>query len=201
MTDCSEGGDREKWNRRYRGSRVGTFRDEPAEWLVRHRSLLLAQPKGRALDIASGGGRNAFCLAELGFVVDAWDISDVAIERVAAEAARRDLEILARQCDLTEVAIPVQTFEVVVNFNYLERSLFEALANALVPGGLLVFESFIDEHATVVGKPMNPRYLLEPDELRDAFSSLQVIDYREDVKEAPKGDTRAVARLVARRPR
>ncbi len=121
--------DREKLNRRYRDSLAARLHAEPSEWLVSHRSLLLEQPKGRALDVVGGAGRNAFYLAELGFDVDVWDISDVAVEAVAGEAARRGLEIRARQCDLTEVELPVEAFQVVVNLNFLERSLFQPLSD------------------------------------------------------------------------
>ena len=199
MTDSSGRQDREKWNRRYRGSRAAHFRAEPADWLLMHRRLLQEQPQGRALDVASGAGRNTFYLADIGFVVDAWDISDVAVEKVASAAIERGLDIRARQCDLTEVSIPELTFQVVVNLYYLERSLFKPLADALVPGGLLLFESFLADPETVSRRPTNPKYVLSPGELRDAFPSLQVLDYREEAKEGPRRNSGAVARLLARR--
>src|SRR5437763_2642105 len=86
------GGDetRRYWNERHASA---IFNDEPAPWLVEHQELIEKEPRGRALDIACGGGRNALFLAELGFEVDALDISDVAIERVRRLAAGRGLPI------------------------------------------------------------------------------------------------------------
>ncbi|MBI5747375.1 MAG: methyltransferase domain-containing protein [Nitrospirae bacterium] len=52
---------------------------EPSRLLAQ---LLTLLPKGRALDIACGEGRNAIFLAKSGYEVDAVDISSVALERV-----------------------------------------------------------------------------------------------------------------------
>ncbi|RMI13365.1 MAG: hypothetical protein D6681_05945, partial [Calditrichaeota bacterium] len=58
--------DRERWNRRYREEGPEAFGDQPVEWLAAHEDLLRQQPKGMALDIACGNGRNARFLAQLG---------------------------------------------------------------------------------------------------------------------------------------
>ena len=68
---------KEKWNKRYSARNIGQLKQRPSDWLVRHQPLLEKQPKGKALDIACGNGRNARFLANLGFEVDALDISDV----------------------------------------------------------------------------------------------------------------------------
>ena len=48
--------------------------------------MIASVAPGRALDIAAGRGRNSLFLAELGFEVDAVDVSDVAVETVARHA-------------------------------------------------------------------------------------------------------------------
>ena len=69
--------DRERWNARY----------ESGEYAARtHPSALLAAwtgrlPRGRALDVACGRGRNAIHLAANGYAVDAMDISGVALAK------------------------------------------------------------------------------------------------------------------------
>ena len=45
---------------------------KPARFLVDNLDLL---PKGRALDVAMGGGRNAIYLSKMGFEVDGIDVS------------------------------------------------------------------------------------------------------------------------------
>ena len=63
-----------------------------------HASALLEQwlarlPRGRALDVACGAGRNALRLAAAGFTVDALDISAAALERAATAAVDAGLTI------------------------------------------------------------------------------------------------------------
>lgn len=188
---------RRYWNERHASARFG---DEPAEWLLEQRQLLQGQPRGRALDIACGGGRNSFFLAELGFDVDALDISDVAIERVQRLAAERVLAIAAARTDLTELRdFPRPPYEVVIDFFYRERALFDPIANALAHGGLLFFQTFVGSRPEPPVASFGPRFGLEPGELRDAFSSLEILGYDEvEVGDSGRG-YRTIARLVARR--
>ena len=81
--------DREKWDQRYaEGSyRARTY---PSPFLVERLAEL---PRGRALDLACGAGRNALCLAEAGYAVEAVDISGVAVERARATARERGLDV------------------------------------------------------------------------------------------------------------
>src|SRR4051794_32227091 len=94
MTDDAA---RERWNARHRDAGVA----DPAEWVLSHRRVLEARLPGRALDVACGVGRHAVFLAELGFHVDAVDVSDVAVARVRAVADERRLPIIAMRADLT----------------------------------------------------------------------------------------------------
>ncbi|MBW2554859.1 MAG: class I SAM-dependent methyltransferase, partial [Deltaproteobacteria bacterium] len=77
-----------------------------------------------ALDLAMGTGRNAIFLAENGYVVDGIDSSEVAIEKVRSFAQRESLPINAKQADLTNYQIVKNTYDVILNFYFLERSLF-----------------------------------------------------------------------------
>lgn len=62
--------DQKRWDERFKGRRFA-FGKEPNPFLKKHIRLL---PKGKALDIATGEGRNAVFLAQHGFEVDAVDI-------------------------------------------------------------------------------------------------------------------------------
>jgi len=175
-----------------------TARDPPAGWLLEQRALLEGQPKGRALDVACGRGRNSVLLAELGFEVDAVDVDPDAVAEVRRIAEDRGLRIDAIEADVTLAPLPRPPYEVVIDFNYLERGIFGRVAEALAPGGLLVFETFIREHVEVLGRRMNERYLLGPNELLHAFPGLRVLRYREGIVPGPP--PRAVASLVGRKP-
>ena len=192
---------RERWNERYATPAFEAFPDAPAGWLVEHRELLaqlaadIHEP--RALDVACGDGRNARWLAELGFAVDAIDVSDVAIAALRAAAAERGLRVDARVADLEHDALP-GGYDVVVCVNYLQRDLFGALRDALSPGGLLLYETFARAHVEELGRQFNPAYVLERNELLRAFAALHVRHYREGVAERG-GEQRGVASIVAQR--
>lgn len=190
---------RERWNRRYAERGVSAFPDRPSQWLVENRDLVVATPGRRALDVACGDGRNSLYLAQLGFAVDAVDVSDVAIDALRSAAVARGLAVDARQLDLEAEPLPTGGYDVVVQLNYLQRELFEALAGALTPGGLLVLETVTRAHVEELGHSFDPRFLLAENELLTAFPGLRVRHYREGILER-SGRPRAVASLVAERP-
>jgi 2-polyprenyl-3-methyl-5-hydroxy-6-metoxy-1,4-benzoquinol methylase len=194
---------RERWNDRYGGGEFEPFPDAPAEWLVEHRALLseLRADGGRdlrALDVACGDGRNARWLAELGFAVDAMDVSDIAVGALRSAAAERGLRVDARVVDLEHEPLPAGEYDVVVCMNYLQRELFGALKDALAPGGLLLYETFAEAHVAELGRRFNPAYVLERNELLRAFAALHVRHYREGIAELG-GEQRGVASIVAQR--
>jgi tellurite methyltransferase len=149
--------------------------------------------------VACGDGRNAGYLAQLGFEVDAVDVSDVAIDALRAAADARGLSVHPRRCDLEEAGLTEADYDVIVQINYLQRGLFGDLVRALGPGGLLILETFTRADLEALGNHVEARYLLDAGELPASFPELEVIRHREAVVEHG-GRTRAVAGLVARRP-
>ncbi|MDO8615860.1 MAG: class I SAM-dependent methyltransferase, partial [Dehalococcoidia bacterium] len=154
------------WDERYRSEEAAPERG-PADFLVEHRHLLPAV--GRGLDVAMGSGRNAIYLASLGYEVTGIDVSGVAVERCRAEAERRGLRVEAIQADLESYQLPRETYDVVIDFYYLQRELAPALVAALRPGGVLVFESFTTEQRRFGWGPVQDDFLLRPGELRSLF--------------------------------
>jgi tellurite methyltransferase len=191
--------DRLRWNRRYRDNPARDSDLQPSRWLVSHRRLLVEQPKGPALDLACGRGRNSRYLARLGFEVDAVDISDVEIERLKERAARWRLPIHPRVQNLESGVLPRDRYRVIVNINYLERRIFPAIVEALLPGGLLFFVSFLQGPSAPLRGKINPAYLLDPGELPRAFSALEILDYREGNAEEPAPPGRPEAAFLAAR--
>ena len=104
------------------------------------------------------------------------------------------MQIEAAAVDLTSFIIPPKAFDVIVNFNYLQRDLASGIIEGLKPGGLLVFETMTMDYLRY--KPdFNPDFLLRPGELVQMFRGLHLIKYRESILQ-----TRAVASLMARKP-
>jgi tellurite methyltransferase len=148
-------------------------------------------PPGRALDVACGKGRNALFLAERGFDVVAIDISPVALAESRRRAAERSLAISWEQADLEQIPLAENSFDLVIDFNYLQRSLIPRLKAALKSGGHVIFETYlIDQQA--IGHPKNPEYLLLHNELLSHFRDFRVLLYREGkVADTPETSFRA----------
>jgi 2-polyprenyl-3-methyl-5-hydroxy-6-metoxy-1,4-benzoquinol methylase len=189
---------RDRWNERYAQADREWLPETPAEWLVAHEGLLSGG--GRALDVACGDGRNALYLAQLGYMVDAIDVSDVAIDAVRATVEARGLTmtIAARVVDLEREPLPAGPYDVIVMLNFLQRDLFEPLQAALAPGGLLVLETLARCHVDELGHSFNAEYLLAQGELPRAFGRLEVVAQHEGVAQR-SGSPRGVAGIVARR--
>ena len=134
--------------------------------------------RGLALDVAAGKGRNAILLAEMGFGVVGIDISRIALEEARRRAEEKSLDITWHQADLEQIELPTAAYDLIVNFNYLQRSLFPQMQRALKPQGHIIFQTYlIDQQA--IGHPKNPAYLLNHNELLDHFRSFRVLCYRE----------------------
>ena len=185
----------ERWNERYTQG-FEPFPDAPAAWLVAHRDLLTGG--GRALDVACGDGRNARYLAELGYTVDAIDASDVAVDALRGAATERGLDVTPSVVDLEREPLPPGPYDVIVTMNFLQRDLFDAMQDALAPGGLLLYETLGQAHVAELGRSFNPAYLLEDGELPRALHRLAVVDHFEGVAER-SGGPRGVGAIVARR--
>ena len=196
MTD-----EREQWDHKYReGSHASLTPDPFLLDAYEHFVTPLSGQPGNALDLAGGVGRHALWLAERSWHVDLLDVSPVGIELANKNALQRGLtqSIDARVCDLSETAWQTQLkakYDLAVVFFFLDRALFPAIQAALRPGGLLVYKTYTREHPRLRGGkgPSHPMYLLESNELLRAFSGMQVLHYRESVKD------RGVAELVARK--
>jgi tellurite methyltransferase len=159
--------DRDKWNAKHCNA---ASEGPPSELVVRFAPWAR---RGRALDIAAGSGRNSAFLAELGFTVDAVDISEVGLGKIAHPKVNRICS------DLDTYDIAPAAYDLIVNINFLLRRLFPLIVEGLRPGGILIFETFLEGHPHADGKPYRREYLLRENELLRAFLSLQVVYYRE----------------------
>lgn len=192
VTGESPEDDRAQWDALY-STRGYVFGKEPAEFLRTQIDLL---PVGTALDIAMGEGRNAVFLAKKGFNVDGVDISEVAIRKAKLLARENGVSINTIIADLNRYKITPESYEVIVNINYLQRSLVSQMKIGLKPGGVVVFESQTIEQLQNPGGQNIPRdYLLEPGELRRLFSDFEVLHYSES-----NDGQDALASLIARKP-
>jgi SAM-dependent methyltransferase len=142
-----------------------------------------------------GEGRNAIYLAQNGFQVEGVDISAGAVEKALGAARAAGVTIEARVADLEGgYEIKREAYDVIICFNYLQRSLIPQIKGGLKKGGVVVYETFTLAQRQF-GRPRNPDFLLEPGELRRMFEDFECLRYREGVVEGPK----AIASIVARK--
>lgn len=166
----------------------------PSPWVEHYSALLPAG--GEVLDLACGSGRHARRLAELGYRVCAVDRDAAALEGLAGVAG-----IVTVCADLEGEVWPLAgcRFAGIVVTNYLWRARLPDLLALLQPGGVLIYETFMDGNAAY-GKPSNPDFLLRPGELRSvaAAAGLLEIAFFEGYASEPKPCQRQA--IVARRP-
>jgi 2-polyprenyl-3-methyl-5-hydroxy-6-metoxy-1,4-benzoquinol methylase len=149
-----------------------------------------------ALDIACGCGREAVFLALNGFQTEAVDVLPDALARCDDLARRHGVAVTTRLNDVEAApAIAAGGYDFVCCFNYLHRPLMPVIAQAVRPGGLVVYETFLREHRERFGRPMRDSHVLEPGELPKWFEGWEKVVFREGMFEPE----RIVASLVARR--
>jgi hypothetical protein len=184
--------DAERWDRRYteRGAGVG----EPGPFLVEVAEQLPTQ--GVALDLAGGSGRNALWLARRGLRVTLCDVSRVALELAAQEAAATGLELVTAQRDLETEPPPEGPWDLIVVHDYLQRDLFPRFPYLLAPAGVLVYVQ-----PTVRNLERHPhpsaRFLLEEGELGRLAEGLEILRLDEGWTSSGRHEARLLARAGA----
>jgi len=185
--------DQRRWNERFKRKEFALGK-EPNPFLKKYIHLL---PKGKALDIASGEGRNAVLLAQQGFEVDAVDISGKGLKKAQKLAREQGVKIKTFLVDLDQYQIEKERYDLIANFYYLKRRLIPRIKKGIKKGGRVVFETYLLEHRTLgTGGPKQAKYFLKPNELLRLFKNFRILFYREGIfKEG--GRKKAVASLIA----
>lgn len=185
--------ERERWDRRYAEGGY-TPREAPSAFLGRWVEHV---PRGRALDLATGTGRNARLLAAQGFEVTAVDVSQVAIDRARASTSEQ-LPITWRVADLDDTALG-GPWDLVTVVRYHDPSLWPRIVDVLAPGGWVLVEHHLRTPLDVGGPPDGFR--LAPGELLEAFAALRIVAYEEVLEgsdhPASPGDRFVNARIAA----
>lgn len=106
----------------------------------------------RVLDIGAGTGRNTFALARRGHPVDAAELTGSFADALEAQALREGLDVTVIRSDVFDARAGLRCdyslmllSGVVSEFRTAEhvRAMFTLAARSLLPGGLLVFNTFL----------------------------------------------------------
>jgi SAM-dependent methyltransferase len=178
--------DRTKWNARYQKE---NYPQGPSAIVKKYAHLARGK---KALDIAAGNGRNSLFLAKRGFGVDAIDISDTGLSLFSKK--HPNIHVIC--ADFDHYDIPANHYDLIVNIKFLNRRLFPYIQAGLKPGGILIFQTFLDLSDAAQNSPNHADYYLRENELLHAFLSLKVLQYSETEAEK-EGETNWLASLVA----
>lgn len=187
---------RQKWDNTY-ASLSPDDRREPTPFFSQ--CLPQLPTEGRALDIAAGAGRHTLAMAQHGLRVDAVDISRQGFLLARRRLIETNPTLLAQTqfilADIEQNWLPCAQYDVIVVSFFLHRPLFSLIKQRLRSDGLLLYETFTLEHKTQsrYHKHSNPGFFLNPNELKTAFSELNILTYDEG-----NHASRYTARLLAR---
>jgi len=159
------------------------FNTAPNAFLV---SVLAGRPRGRALDVGMGEGRNTIYLAQQGWDVTGFDPADKAVALAAKRAQALGLKIhtqvvLDRNFDFGHAQWDL------ILLSWMPPNESARIVEALRPRGIVVFEG--------------PEFWFPRNGLLKTFEGLRVLRYEDEVR---RGDyfqkDMAVVRLLAERP-
>lgn len=198
----------EHWNRRFETAGY-LFGTEPNLWLREHADLW--RPGQRVLAIADGEGRNSVWLAQRGLLVDAFDISPVAVAKARGLAAERGVPVDFAVADVDRYGWREGGYDgvaaIFVQFAdpAMRARMFERIRRALKPGGVLVLQGYTPRQLEYrTGGPPHASHMYTPQLLREAFADLEIVELREYEAEVAEGTGHkgrsALIGMVARRP-
>lgn len=181
------------WDERYR---AGEYPRDPAPSRVLQQ-YVDSFPSGRALDVATGPGRNAIFLAEHGYEVDAIDRSREGLKLACRNASDRSVTVNWIQADVNMFTFPRTTYDVVTISFFKALDRLADIKASLVRGGVLFYQHHLRSSEEV---PVGPgdQYRFGSNELLRVCSDLTILYYSE-TRETVSGRPAATAQLVARK--
>lgn len=197
------------WNERYSAPGY-LFGVEPALFLQRERARLA--PGLKALAVADGEGRNSVFMAAQGLAVDAFDASEVGVDKAKALAAERGVDVAFHLAGIEDWPWTPETYDLVVAIFIqfaapAERGpLFENMKRTLKPGGTLLLHGYRPKQIEYgTGGPPHAENMYTEDLLREAFGDFEIERLESYDREIEEGSGHsglsALIDLTAHKPR
>jgi tellurite methyltransferase len=172
--------DKDRWNEKY-DTKVYLFGEKPIPFLTDNIHIL---PKGTALDVAMGEGRNGVYLATQGFDVTGLDISEKGLKKAHALAAKNNVTIQTQVVDLEKIKFEPNSYDLILCTYYMDRGLYKKFRDALKPGGMLLIETYNIDYLKY--RRFNAKWALNTNELLELFKGMRILRYQDydDAREA-----------------
>lgn len=153
---------------------------EPSSLL---KQMLPRLQTGKVLDIAMGEGANAVYLAQNGFRVKGFDISDVALQHCYDLAKERDVTVETQCADLDLFLLGLMEYDsiIMMNFKPATKRYYSELVRALKQGGTLLIEGELSQNFSekdLVNKDA-PKSYFHPNEILQSLKDLLILFYQE----------------------
>ena len=164
----------------------------PSAWVTRFAPLI---PKtAPVLDVACGEGRHSAW-----FLLQGWSVLSVDLDVSALEPllGTPGLTVEARDLEAEPWPWPAESFAGIVVTNYLFRDHFMHYWESLIPGGILIMETFLRANKAIWGRPQRESHSLEENELiRWVPQQARIVAFEQGLTQRDL----AVARLVIAKP-
>lgn len=194
------------WDQRFAGETY-LYGTEPNEFL---RVSLPTLPKGAAMCLAEGEGRNAVFLAESGYQVSGVDLTQAGVDKTMRLAEERSVKVSAVVGDLAGFDLGRERWDLGVSiFAHVppdvRRSLHRRVVDSLRPGGALLLEAYTpDQVGRGTGGPQDSQLTMTLDSLRVELAPLEFIHAEELDRDVLEGTGHtghgAVVQVIARKP-
>src|SRR6266567_3012438 len=178
-------------------------------------------PRGEALDLGCGEGRNSLLLAHKGYHVHAVDSSSQGIQKLEKYSHSQCLDnIDGEVADVRTVQLTSNFYDAIVAVTILDhiteeegKKVAESIIDALKPSGFVFIEAFTvhdpaanaarEEHETISETASFVQHYFDEGELADWFSTLETLKYEEFMKyDDSHGEPHyhGLARLIGKKP-
>ena len=165
-----------KWDERYLGDDY-VFGTEPAEFIKQIAPQL--PTAGKALDLATGEGRNGIFLASLGLDVEGVDLSEVGLAKAQRLADEKGATFHTRMADVATMEMKPNNYAVVtmVFCHFIEpvrTAVMQKIVHSLQPGGMFAAVFYHpNQIAFATGGPSDPAMLGTLEEMQAAINGLE----------------------------
>lgn len=171
------------WNTLFEGAEY-LFGREPNDYLVEKKDFLKKDQK--VLFVADGEGRNSVWCAQQGIkIIDAFDLSENAIEKARKLAKEKGVTVNYHVCGIDEWDWKSDAYDaVVVIFTQfatpnMRRRLFANCIRTLKLGGVLILQGYRPEQLEYgTGGPSRVEHLYTEEMLRESFREMDIIELK-----------------------
>lgn len=200
---------RKMWDSRF-DVKEFIFGESPNEYLSNIAPKYL-KPNQNILCVADGEGRNSVWLASQGLNVDAFDFSEIAINKAKGLALRNQVHVNFQVNDCESWNWKNSFYDAVaaifIQFaSPAEREvLFANMISALKPGGVLILQGYTPKQLEYkTGGPSDINYLYTEILLKELLSGLEILEmnsYEANMAEGPgHNGISALIGVVAKKP-